>query len=348
MMALSRSLFKWLGYLLVFSAVVTTFFYLIYFLYSPSLHVYQVGRVADTEGPMKLSQHGDHVTPTMITDNSSTNESFMETNPGCKRKVLFYYRPQRAPKVYHHPPLVHYVKFGQGAQSLSYMDYMAMMSAYKFAKPERIIIHSDVDIQGKYWDLAQKWTGTSVVVNKVTRVRRLGRRQVSWVQHEADYMKLRQLYLHGGITSDFDVLIVNRTQLKHQQSVTECILASEGNIVNNGFNSCIKNSPFIKKVLDAYDKDYRPNLWLYNCANVPTNLLVDKSSDFCYNMFLDETICLNPNYGNAKTFWLTRNGVNWRKKTAAHYYVKNGYPNDERLLKADHSLGELLRFINDS
>ena len=343
---------KRLSYFLVFSVVITTFFYLFYFFrISPSsLNMYQVGRVTPiTDTYQRPSELVTAENSSISQPGATRGTTFMDTNPGCKRKILFYYRPQRAPTVYHHPPLVHYVRFGQSSTiSLSYMDYMAMMSAYKFAKPERIIIHSDSDIQGKYWDLAQKWTGTSVVVNKVARVRTLGGKSVSWIQHEADYMKLHQLYLHGGITSDFDVLIVNKTKLKEQQSVTECVLASEGNIVNNGFNSCVKNSPLIKRILDSYHNDYKPHLWLYNCAIVPTSLLQDKSSDFCYNVYLDETICLKPNYGNARTFWLTRNGVDWQKKTAAHYYVKSGYPADERLLKADHSLAELLRYINDS
>ena len=272
--------------------------------------------------------------------------TIQDTNPGCTHKRLPYYKPKRAPTVYHHPPLVHYVKFGKS--TLSYMDYMAMLSAYKFLKPERIIVHSNGNIHGEYWDRTQKWSGTSVVVNKVARVSHLGGKHVHWVQHEADYMKLYQMYMHGGVTSDFDVLVINGTKLKEQQRVSECVLSLEGDIVSNGFNSCVKNSPLIKRILDGYKTNYKPHLWLYNCALLPTDILQDKRSDTCYNVYMDDTICIYPNVGQARKWWLSPKGVDWKKKTAAHYFVKTGYPSNEKILKADHSLAEVLRHVNDS
>ena len=270
------------------------------------------------------------------------------TNPGCVRRRLTFYKPKRSAKVYEHPPLVHYAKFSYGTVTLSYTDYMAMLSAYKFLKPKRILIHSNVDIKGYYWDLAQKWAETSVEVNKVPRMHTLGGKHVHWVQHEADYIKLKQLHEYGGVTSDFDVLVVNGTKLREQQRVSECVLSLEGDIVSNGFNSCVKGSPFILRVLEGYKKDYRPHLWLYNCALLPTAILQDEKSSTCYNMYLDDTICIYPNVAQAPKWWLSRNGVDWRKKTAAHYFVKSGYPKNEKLLNADHSLADLFRYVNDS
>lgn len=277
----------------------------------------------------------------------ATTETIEMTNPGCTHKLLGYYHPKRAPTVYHHPPLVHYAKFSYGAGTLSYRDYMAMLSAYKFLKPKKIFIHSNVDFHGEYWDRTQKWAGTSVVVNKVPRVSQLGGKHVHWVQHEADYIKLKQMLEHGGVTSDFDVLVVNGTKLREQQRVSECVLSLEGDIVSNGFNSCIKNSSLIRRVLEEYHKNYKPHLWLYNCALYPTGVLQDKSKK-CYNVYMDDTICIYPNVAQAPKWWLSRNGVDWRKKTAAHYFVKTGYPANERILKADHSLAEVFRYVNDS
>ena len=287
------------------------------------------------------------------TTKTSTSEEISgltveQTNPGCTYRRLKYYVPQRAPTVYNHPPLVHYAKFASGKMTtLNYMEYMSMLSAYKFLKPERILIHTDVEIHGKYWDRTQGWSGTTVEVNRVSRVGQFGGKRVRYVEHEADYVKLRQLYKYGGITSDFDVLIVNGTKLKEQQRVSECVLSREGNIVNIGFNSCIKNSSFIRLVLEGYETDYRPNSWLHNSALLPTDILRDKQRK-CFNVYLDGTICLNPNSAQASTWWLSPNGVDWRKKTVAHYFVKDGYPKNDELLKADHSLAELFRYVTYS
>ena len=297
--------------------------------------------------PAKMEPENVSLTESTSLEQATTGPPVEVTNPGCVRRVLSEYKPKRSARVYHHPPLVHYAKFTYGTGTLSYMEYMAMLSAYKFLKPKRILVHSNTDIKGHYWDLAQRWEGTSVEVNRVPRVRQLGGKHVHWVQHEADYIKLKQMLEHGGVTSDFDVLVVNGTKLREQQRVSECVLSQEGDIVSNGFNSCIKNSSFIRRILERYQSDYRPHLWLYNCALYPTDILQEKKGS-CYNMYLDDTICIYPNVAQAPQWWLSRNGVNWRKKTAAHYFVKTGYPSNEKLLDADHSLAELFRYVNDS
>ena len=53
---------------------------------------------------------------------------------------------------------------------------------------------------------------------------------------------------------------------------------------------------------------------VYNAGQVPTELL---RSD-CFNLYVETEIC-KPNYLQAHT-WLKHNKVDWRTKTAAHYY----------------------------
>ena len=111
-------------------------------------------------------------------------------------------------------------------------------------------------------EVIRQWKDVKIEVNKISRVRYIGGKPVTWIQHEADYIKLRELFHHGGISMDSDVIIVNATRLKYEQRLSECIISEEGEYINIGFQSCIKNSPFIKKWLEGYDTDYRPHLWL--------------------------------------------------------------------------------------
>ena len=297
----------------------------------------------------KLSQSAAAFKKTHST-NSSRSVHTPYINPGCIKHSLNAYRPMQTSLEYHHPLIVHYVKLStsDGAtQSLTFRDYLAMMSAYKFLRPKRILVHSNGKISGEYWDLAQKWAGTSVEVNPVKRVTQLNGKRVGWIQISADYVKVSQLLEYGGLVSDFDVIIINGTRLKEEQRRSECVIAQEGDIPNAGFVSCVKNSSFMRQWLKAYHDDYNPSSWLYNSAIVPNNILLGKTSSVCYNMYLDDTICVHPNAKEAPIQWLSRNGVpHWREKTAAHYYLNRArLPPDGELLKADTSFGEMLRYV---
>ena len=280
--------------------------------------------------------------------NKSAQQSFSTTstnygiNPGCVSRKLADYKPIQTATVYHHPPIVHYAWFGSDI-NIDFMQYVAMLSAYRFLKPERIIVHSNANIGGKYWDLTQKWEGTSVEVNKVATIHQLGGRHVSYVQHQSDYHKLSQVLELGGVASDFDVIIINGTRVQEAQRKSECLLSREGDVVNSGFLSCVQNSSFIRKWLESYHKNYHPELWVFNSANVPTQILKDKDSSVCYNMFLDATICVKPTYAQATKWWLSPgSGVEWRKKTAAHYFMKRLTSHN---LNSNNSFGELLRYV---
>ena len=75
---------------------------------------------------------------------------------------------------------------------------------------------------GKYWDAIRAWRNVQVEVNKIPRVHLIGGRRPRYIEHEADYVKLNALHRHGGVTLDFDVIIVNGTQ---EQRLSECVLA---------------------------------------------------------------------------------------------------------------------------
>ena len=270
-------------------------------------------------------------------------------NPGCIKRTLGAYRPLQTLKNNHHPPIIHYVKLSQSGRdtSITFREYLSMMSAYKLLRPERILVHSNTKIKGEYWNQVQKWTGTSVAVNTVKRVTQLNGKHVSWIQIAADYVKVSQLFKHGGVVMDFDVIIINGTRLKEEQRKSECVLAQEGDIPNAGFISCIKNSSFMYQWLNAYHNDYQPSSWLYNSAFVPNNILLGKTSSVCYNIYLDDTMCVHPNAKQAPKQWLSPGGVpHWRKKTAAHYYLNRvNLPPDDQLLKSDTSFSEMLRYV---
>lgn len=230
--------------------------------------------------------------------------------------------------------------------SLTFLEYMAMMSAYKFLRPKKILVHTYGKIEGVYWDRVLNWEGTSVEVNIVDPITEIGGKRVKFITHEADYLKVRGLLEHGGVTSDFDVIVVNGTKLKQRQNMAECVLSRENNYINAGFNSCIRNSSFVRRWLHEYDTDYAPWDWLYNASLKPKYILEDGESQTCHNVYVDGTISMQPLWKYAEYYWLRPKAVQWQDKTAAHYFVKSGMvQDDESLLRKNHSLADILRYV---
>jgi len=100
----------------------------------------------------------------------------------------------------------------------------------------------------------------------------------------------------------------------------------------------------------CYGYDFRPESYLYNSGYKPKHLLEDRTNSECCDCLIEDTVCFSPsNKVDDKIKWLWRNGVQWRNKTAAHYFVKSGFKHDDsRLLNADHSLGEMFKYIYNS
>jgi len=247
---------------------------------------------------------------------------------------------------YEHPSIVHYVKLSAKSSkpvNLTYMEHLSIMSAYKFLKPESIIVHSNSGITGKYWDILQTWHGTTIEAKLVQRVNLINHRSVKTIEHEADYIKLNALLTFGGLISDFDVLIVNGEKLKSLQGLSECVLSKEGNdYINIGFLSCIPNSSYIQDWLHLYNFDYQ-DVWTYNSGIVPMKILMN-STDYQQHTCLVDGIATNPgwNYTNA---WLAEEGVNWQSKVAAHFFDREMKASDETVLSGNHSFADMISFI---
>ena len=280
-------------------------------------------------------------------------------NPGCISRKLSDYKPYitNTSVLYHHPNIAHYVVLSTTSRyQLIFLDYMSMLSSYKFLKPEKIILHTNTDIVGAYWKSIQEWSDTMVEIHKIERVPKIAGVKVKFIEHEADYTKLRILQEYGGSIFDFDVIVINGTRWRKNQKISSCILSVELNssLVTIGAISCVKGSLFVDAWLHKYHTDYRHG-WIYNSGIVPTNILrKSDSSGTCYNVYMDETISQDPNYNEVRR-WVDGNYyVNWENKTAAHYYYNDLIKHsqikpdnrNELMLMRNISLRELFRHVS--
>ena len=153
-------------------------------------------------------------------------------NPGCISRNLRDYKPNitKTSVLYHHPNIVHYVLLSRTSQyQLIFRDYMSILSSYKFLKPEKIILLTNADVVGTYWKSTQEWSDIVIEIHKLERVPKLAGVTINYIQHEADYTKLRILQEYGGSIFDFDVIMINGTRWRKEQKISACIVSVQGN-----------------------------------------------------------------------------------------------------------------------
>jgi len=244
---------------------------------------------------------------------------------------------------YSHPEIVHFVYLSSSSPRLNFRQYLSILSAYKFFRPERILLHSNVAPSGTYWDLAVKTAG--IQYNHVERVRHVGGKAFSYVQHEADYIKISQVLLHGGLALDFDAVLLNGTKLRDEQRRGECVISGDNSCtyLNIGVFSCVIGARYLYDWREEYHKDYRPHLWLYNSGTHTPTMLVNKG---IYEVVIDPDIAQYPSGSVSKRDWLgVGRRVEWRRKAAAHYFCRGAVKDGKEILNMDNSLGEMFRYI---
>ena len=76
----------------------------------------------------------------------------------------------------------------------------------------------------------------------------------------------------------------------------------------------------------------------------PQNCLQNEEVTACFNVYVETEIC-KPNYLQVHTTWLKHNKVDWRIKTAAHYFKRFLKPpaENESILKGNNSFSEMLK-----
>ena len=300
----------------------------------------------------------DDMKPTAMS-NAPPTPAIPVNNPGCKSKVIRDYKPRTPGPMYSHPSVIHYVKlYGEDGSkgSLNFREFLAIMSAYKFYRPERIILHSNADFSAdRYWQETSEWKNISMEVHPVKVLKEIGGQRVIKLHHVADFLKIQTLIKQGGLASDFDVIILDGTKLREQQRSSECLLSCEMHDltfekcikVNGGFYSCIRNASFMQAWYQNYLTDFRPKDWAYNSGDVPSRILRTKGPQ-CYNVWTDEEILYpSPGYVNR---WMSAGRVQWRSKPAAHYISRfTGLQvEDERILKLNTPLGDMMRHVYNS
>lgn len=235
------------------------------------------------------------------------------------------------------PNIVHFIWFGK-EKTMTFVNYISILSAYKIQKPEILRLHCDHLPVGDYWNRLQSEVTLDVVHHDPPKT--IHGHKLSHVFHQGDVAKMEILLSQGGIYLDYDVIVLR--SLNPLRRYNNVFGKEHERKLNAGVILAQSHSPFIQMWYESY-RDYRPRHWDYNCAIV-TYTLAQKHPDMVH---VEEYKLTTPDWlDRAKLF---RSTIDWRGMRV--YCVHLMLHMDQRkrsprtLEFMNNTIGDVIRYI---
>ena len=230
------------------------------------------------------------------------------------------------------------------------LQFLSMLSAYVILNPKHLLFHADCTPQGKYFDLISRLPSFRYVITEAPT--KVHNRPVKLPAHQADVLRLRILREYGGIYLD-DTEIVTRPfdeLMKYDVSLP----FEKNGTYQNGVIVSRPEAAFIRRWYLYGYKDFDDKRWGWNSCIQPYNLNTQ------YPGKLNVVDAFMPTWDQYNVLWdkndktyTDKGGFPWRElgNYAVHIYNKKSKKpvkdNLHEILKAEHTVGELARFVVD-
>lgn len=234
------------------------------------------------------------------------------------------------------PKIVHYVWFGM--KEMDFMMYLSMLSALYIVNADRVLVHTDGGLTGKYWTKLLK--DKRIIIVKREKPFDIYGHQILYAQHRSDIVRAECLLKYGGIYMDWDALwLRNPDDLLNSgyDAIANFDHMQQGKYpetINLGVLMAKKKSTFIKRWQDAL-KNYRSDDFLYNAVLLPYKvyekypeyLKIERSLQvMCFRLKCHPTF--QPDFKN----FMEDQPFDWRKDV---YSIHFTYPDPHELVNED-------------
>jgi hypothetical protein len=196
------------------------------------------------------------------------------------------------------PNIIHFIyglKSDFGGKEFSLIHFLAVVTAAKVNRPEKLYFHYAYEPTGAWWERAKPY----LTMNKVVPPAEIFGRPLEHFAHQADVLRLEVLMQYGGIYLDMDVVCVNSfAPLMHKN----CVMGIQpGKGLCNAVILARPGSQFIRLWYEKY-RDFDGRHWSHHSVALPMQLarqhptLIDIQDE--YSFFIQcITIRLTPTYG---------------------------------------------------
>jgi len=165
------------------------------------------------------------------------------------------------------PNIVHFVSFSCHEYKIS--AYLTMLSALKHQSPDLILLHTDCEPTGWYWELFKTAAGNMLKIVRKTPPKSIFGNPIKVVEHQADIARLHILLQIGGIYLDSDTLVMKSLDELRKYNI---VLGEESLIsLANGAVLTNKDSWFLKRWFQEYE-NFDDGHWGISSVETPRAL----------------------------------------------------------------------------
>ena len=275
------------------------------------------------------------------------------TETSCKTVTTSKVSPTKSSDGFQVPNIVHYNWYTSKQKAFIFKHWISVLSAYKILKPDRILIHLNMEPTGDYWQRIKVLPAVEIVHEEIPDSI-LGEKvkNSDFFTAASNIGRIISLLETGGIYLDFDVLIV---QTFDELRLYPCTIGLEtSNRVCGGIIICSKESPFLFLWANTYLDDFKPDEWAYNTGLKPGQL----ANRFPSLVHIENTRLNRPNYLDEEIIKIWGNDTwNWRENYAVHTWYRKGQkfrmnlfkeatePNEDNIWKMNNTFAEICRYI---
>ena len=209
------------------------------------------------------------------------------------------------------PNLVHFVWFREHPFKL--VDYLCILSALRYQKPDYVLIHGDSEPSGTYWEWLKAEAGDKLKLIKKSPPEFIFDIEIEDVEHQSDVARLQILLQIGGIYLDTDTMVLKSLDdLRHNDDIVLGLY--EYNRIGNAAILANKNSFLLKKWFLEY-QNFEPKnkkLWLRSSMDAPLKL----ATVFPEEVRLIDPYMMRPNHNEMKAFF--KGLIDWSQHWTVH------------------------------
>jgi len=169
------------------------------------------------------------------------------------------------------PNIYHFI-FGLqkdfGGKPFSFIHFLAVYTAWKINRPDRILFHYAFEPEGEWWGKAKPY----LTLNKIEVPTEIFGNPVVNYAHRADIVRLRMLRDYGGIYLDLDVLCINPFVPLLQDEFVMGIQQNAG--LCNAVILSKRNAPFLSNWLESY-RNFDGRIYAYHSVELPYRLATE-------------------------------------------------------------------------
>ena len=166
------------------------------------------------------------------------------------------------------PNIIHFI-FGLeenfGGKPFSFVHFLAVYTAFKIHRPDRIYFHYEYEPSGEWWERAKPF----LTLKKLKAPTKIFGNKIKHFAHKADVIRLEQLMQHGGIYLDIDVISIFPFESLRKHNTVMGIEHDAG--LCNAVILSRKDAEFISIWYDQY-RTFDANQWSYHSVVLPHQL----------------------------------------------------------------------------